>query len=1468
MIPLSLAQRRLWFLQRLEGASPTYHIARLWRLDGPVDVAALGAALDDVLARHEALRAVFGEHDGEPVQRILGTGEACWPLAVDSVVRDRLHDTAEELVWRPFDLTVEIPVRAHLLTLGPDAHALLLVLHHIAADGRSLVTLLQDLSTAYAARRVGTPPGWDPVPVPYRQAVLRQRDPRPEALAFWRDALAGLGDDGLPTDHPRPAVASHRGDLVRFTIAPELWERIATFARSMRATPFMALHAAFAGLLTRLGAGDDIAIGVPADGRADEDLERTVGFFANTLVLRTDTSGDPSFRTLVERVRTFALDAYAHQELPFERLVEELNPARSPARHPLFQVMLNYLNLPPARLTLDGVEVRPEARAPQVSRYDLTVNLAEREGGLEGTVHYSTDLFERATVERLPERFSRLLRAGLDDPDLPCRRHELRTARERRRLDAWGCGPARAQPDTALPALIEAQSRRTPSAHAVAAGDTLLTYAELNAYANRLAHRLLALGAGPERLVAIALPRTGQLVVAWLAVMKTGAAYVPLDPGQPPARLAFMLEESAACAVITSTAVELPCAGDSDTPRLDVDALGGRRDRAEDPGRPIEPGSLAYVLYTSGSSGRPKGAMVEHRSLSTIAITLGELAGARPRDVGWVTPFSFDMSLKALCQLAHGGCVHVLSDAARLDPVECVAYLRRHPVELLPSTPGHVEQLLAAGLLSGRDELELWLGGEPISPVLWRQLRTVPGLRALNMYGPTECTVDVATQWLDETARSVAGRPLPNTQIVLRDETGAAVPIGVPGEVQVAGAQVARGYLRRPELTAARFVTAVDGMRWYRTGDRARWTEDGRLELLGRLDDQVKLRGFRVELGEVEAALARCTGVREAAAVVREDRAGDGRLVAYVVPHRDVGDPPSSTALREHAARTLPDYMVPAAFVTLDALPLTPHGKVDRRALPAPDRAAHPPDGRAPGTAREQTLARLFAEVLGLASVGVDEDFFAVGGHSLLAPTLVRRIADDLGVTLPLQAVFECRTVARLAARAEATSDQQEGVPAELWSDATLDVTVRRMAPAPRRRGKARNVLLTGATGFVGAFVLRELLDHGQTRVHCLVRAPDRGAAQTRLVGALRRWDLPTDGLDRARALPGDLAAGALGVAPADRIDLIRSVDTVVHCAAVVSAAEPYAALAGPNVHGTHELLRLACAGSATCFHHVSTMSVIRRDQPGPVAEEAIASPDGLRGAYALTKWAAERLVLTAQTHGLRAWVHRLPRVSGDTLTGAWPQDDLMARILRSALRVGALPDRPFPDLWTPVDHLARALACLVLEPPVAGPVLHHTDVALVDGQDLARWITDTGHPVGLLPWPAWLDAVEADAGSPMAPLLPLLRAQANAGPHRRPVYDAGRLRQALGERVPPYPPVDGAMVARYVAYLTQLEVAGTATAVSTRSTSRSTAHRPAMSLRGPSGRSAAANVPYSWSNVSRTSSKPSQHRVSENQAL
>ncbi|WP_406278246.1 amino acid adenylation domain-containing protein [Embleya sp. NBC_00896] len=1050
-LPLSFAQQRLWFLDQLDPGRAEYLIPLGLRVRGPLNATALESALTDLVARHEVLRTRFvADDDGHPEQLI----DEPRPLTVaghdlrhidDLRVRE---DTAREIVdtdaFQPIDLATGPLLRCILIRLADEEYILAITVHHIVFDGWSAGILSRELTELYTATVTATeaaPAQAPPAPpLQYADFSVWQRqwltgDVLDEQLGYWRERLTGLEPLELPTDHRRPARRSGDGDAVTFTIPADIAERARQTAAGNGASLFMTLLATFQLLLSKYSGQEDVAVGTPIAGRNRAEIEDMIGFFVNTLVMRTDLAGDPTFTELLARVRDTALGAYDHQDLPFERLVEEIAPRRDLSRNPLFQTMFVLQNTPEtAGWNLPDLTVEPIGVEAQDAKFDFTCYVTEAaDGSFDGMIVYTTDLFEEATMVRLAGHFETLLATVTADPDTRLSATNMLTPAERRQiLVEWNGigtdGPAA----VTVHQLFEEQAALRPDALAVTCGAGTLTYGELNERANRLAHHLRTRDVGPDSLVAVCLDRGPEMICALLGILKAGAAYLPLDPDYPTDRLTYMIEDSATPLIITQAGHthRLPAT----TPRLLVDRhwstlVSG--EPATDPEPAAGPGNLAYTIYTSGSTGKPKGVQIEHGALAArMRETRRELELTHHDRLLQFASIAFDSSVGQIFAPLTCGAALVLRED-QWDPSTSAALLRTAGVTVAWLTPSAFSALTAQldgpeGL--GPDLRLVRLGGEALRHEQVRQWFEHSSVPLVNGYGPTEAAQEATTSRIYGTPEFVpVGRPVANTEVFVVDRHGLPVPVGIPGEIWIGCAGLARGYLNRPDLTREKFVAhVVEGTtrRVYRTGDLVKWRPDGQLEFVGRIDNQVKLRGYRIELGEIEATLLAHPAVTAVSVVVREDTPGDERLIAYVVPVVPVGDGtagPTAGELRAHLQQGLPDYMVPAAFVTLDQLPLTPNGKLDRNALPAPDQQRPDLDAAytAPRTPIELAVTGIWADVLGLESVGVHDNFFELGGHSLLATRVTSRLRKALGVDVPVRALFSTPTPAELASLVE-----------------------------------------------------------------------------------------------------------------------------------------------------------------------------------------------------------------------------------------------------------------------------------------------------------------------------------------------------------------------------------------------------------------------------------------------------------------
>ncbi|XVV07118.1 non-ribosomal peptide synthetase [Actinosynnema sp. CA-248983] len=1409
VVPLTGNQRGLWLTGRLGLDSGAYAMFVALRVAGDVDPERLRRAVAVVVDRHEALRTLIVDDEGTPVQRVLPS------LSAPVVVTD-LDGSLEGLVASevdtPFDLEDGPLVRVRLIRLEPGSSAVVVTAHHIVCDDVSLGLVAREIGDAYAGVAL-EPVGAQFADYAHWQSGRLADGERQRQLDHWADRLAGAPDVlDLAADRPRTPHRTVAGGSHRFVVPAALAGRLAELTRAHGCTTFAGLLAAFSLVLSRRSGADDLVVGSPTTHRPFPELERSVGMFVTTTALRVDLSGDPTVAELLARAKAVAIDALDHAEVSFDEVAARVAPRRDLAHHPLFQVML-VLNRGGGVRDWGGLPAEPLTADRGTSRFDLTLHVRETDGDWPANLDYSTDLFEPDTVARFAEQLLTVLSSWTADSRLSA--VEWTTESDRVAAELLNAQPAPDSPDVL--ARIAEQVHAHPDTTAVLeVGGPSLTFAQLDRRANRVAHVLADLGVGPEAPVGLALKAGADAFVALLAILKAGGAYVPLDPAHPPARLAGLLADCGAPVVITAPGTRDRFGGFHGA-LLDTADEAFTGEAASPPVFDAHPGRLAYVIYTSGSTGVPKGVQVQHDTLANLARAFVELHDFGPgQRILMVPPLSFDASVgdvfPAWCA---GAAVAVHPEPAAIGGPDLLRLCAEHGLTAVDAPAALWKRWVAdlAGVTDTGSPLRvMMIGGEAVPPATVAEWAAATGVTLVNHYGPTETTVcATAYRTLDATevdARSSTlpiGRPLTGVRAYVLDADLRPVAVGVPGQLHIGGRAPARGYRGDPARTAAVYLPdpSVPGGRMYATGDLARLLPDGTLEFLGRVDEQVKLRGHRIEPGEVRAALLKHPKLVEAAVAVRSDT-----LVAYVVA-RPGETAPELDELRAFCAEHLPEAMLPGARVVLDELPLTAHGKVDVRKLPEPVVDAKPYEP--PRTAVERVLAEIWSEVLNAPLVGRHDSFFGLGGHSLIAAAVLAKIRTLLNVTVPLRALFATADLAELAEVVEsaAASDHtfakryQSGLPSveQMRLDATPPDDIAPTAPAAS--GPPQRVLLTGATGFLGAHLLAELLARTDTEVHCLVRAETPAVASARIRANLRRahLDVPEDALARVVPVVGDMSQPMLGLTDREFDGLAESMDAVYHNGAVMNFVLTYQWMMPPHVGSTVDVLRLATRYRTKPLHLMSTLGVFlgaSYDQQVVKETDRPEDPAGLDTGYHTTKWVADMMGVLARDRGLPVSIHRIAAIVGDVRTGTAKTESYLSRQIATCAHTGAVPRTGDIIDMLPVDRLAAAIAGISLRPEHNGKDFHYYRADGLRYADLGEVLNAKGYPTKVLDYQAWRALMLENPDSAFGPLAFGLTATRRA----HPVFDCTATWAAAAECGVEFPPADAEMIGRHIDFL------------------------------------------------------------------
>ncbi len=1497
-LPASFAQQRLWFLEQWEPG--VYNISVACSLRGNLNTAAMQGAFQEIIRRHEALRTTFDMLNSQLVQVIaphmpFALGQVDLQAFPTDIQKTKIRRMIKEDSQRPFDLHHGPLLRVTVLQKREHEYTLLIAMHHIVSDGWSMEVLFQEFVSLYTAYVTGLPSSLPELPIQYADYTLWQQNRLQdellkEQLTYWHKQLGGVPVLQLPADHARPAIQTFRGSVRKVVIPADLTAALYALSRSAGGTLFMTLLSAFQALLFRYTDQVHIPVGVPIAGRTERNLEPLIGCFINTLVMCTNFSDNPTFRELLGRTREVALGAYEHQDIPFEKLAEALQPGRDLSHNPLTQVMFALQNVPQGEMIMPELTLIPlhtveqaivstmggqgqlagekhqAALESKTAMFDLDVMLWERDDYLVGEIKYNTDLFESETIDRLYRHFLTLLAGVVAHPETHVADLPLLTDEEQHEiLETWNPSQICALPSEHVLTAFAEQVKRAPLAPAVSDENTHITYHELNRQAERLAAHLQSYGIKPERLVGVYCERSTLWATSVLALLKAGGVYLPLDPRHPTSRVRSVLTRSNCHWVLTTRDLAPRLTTSLDTSVVQIlcleDLLAHETSQVWQ--EPVHASNhLTYVIYTSGSTGQPKGAMIEQRGMLNHLYAKIEALQMDEQDIVAQTASQcFDISVwQLLAAWLVGAQTRIYPDEIVADPQRLLNAVEKDGVSILEVVPSWLSALLDAQEQTGTHtplSRLRWLipTGEALSGDLCRHwLQSYPHIALLNAYGPTECSDDVTHQIISErpetndlSARVPIGKVLTNLRIYILDRQMRLQPVGIPGELYVGGIGVGRGYLADPIRTAETFVpdpwSSQNGERLYRTGDLGFYRADGSIEFLGRRDQQVKLRGYRIELGEIEQALRKQPGIRESVVTVNEQAPGREQLIGYVVGQDKATLVPEM--LLQALKEDLPEYMLPATIVQLDRIPLTANGKIDRQALPAP--AAHneaeDDDYLAPRDPLEEQLAEIWRELLNLRRVSISDDFFTIGGHSLLTVRLLSRIEKRFGKRLPVAAIFQNRTIKALAETLRryaasspwslATETQPPTV--DLQAEATLDLTICPEIWSGRLVTEPDTIFLTGVTGFVGTFLLAELLTQTKADIYCLVRTPSVTEGQHKIQQALEKAYLwQPEFQARIKVLPGDLAQPQLGLDKATFAHLAGQIDVIYHNGAAVNMLYPYEALQATNVQGTREIIRLATTDKIKTLHYISTLSVF--SHKGETLVQRVREQDNIdeyhkyvRGGYAQSKWVAEKLVSIARSRGLPVVIYRPGRITGHSQTGAWQADDTLSVMIRGCIQLGMSPAFASETLeMMPVDYVCQAIVALARRKASLGQAFHLYSPATTKVKEVIEWIRNAGYQIQQVEYPVWQAALaRSSAAGPDNALAPLLEVflqpsqknnilplpgvsseveQEQQMPIQPPVVlPETRLTQAaLAKTGISCPPVDAQLIQAYLSYMVQ----------------------------------------------------------------
>jgi len=1379
---LSHGQKALWFLWQLETLSAAYNQVFTCRICNDVDVKKLRSVFEELLERHPCLRSTFPKIGKEPIQQIHQEQEVDFQQVDASAwsETERISSVTRES-QRPFDLKNESVMRVRLFTSSQKEHILLLTIHHIAADAWSFDIILSELPKLYQAQQDGVLASLPTLKYSYSDYVhsqkkMLQSSKGEKLLCYWRDKLKGeLPALNLATDKRRPAIQTYNGASYYFELSFQLKEQLKQLGKFSNATLYMTLLAAFEVLLYRYTGQEDILVGSPIAGRLQSQFREIVGYFVNLVPLRGDLSNNPSFKEFLSQVRQTVHEALTHQDYPFALLVEKLQPHRDPSRSPIFQASFTLQQLQKSQdiqklfvneiekdVDWGGLKLRPFEIPQQQGQFDLDLEIMETSLSVKGILKYNTDLFYESTIERMAANFQNLLSAIVENPSKKVSELSLLSEVEHHQLlTKWNYTECEYPKDKCIHQLFEEQVKKTPLSVAVVFENQQLNYQQLNQRANQLAYHLQSLGVGPEVLAGICVGRSLEMVVGLLGILKAGGAYVPIDPNYPQERLSYMLGDSGVEVLLTQKSLlkSLP-EHQARVVCLDTDWGEIEQQGQDNFDVGVCSDNLAYVIYTSGSTGLPKGVLVTHQNLVNHSNAIASKYNLSSSDkVLQFAALSFDVALEEIFPSWLSGATVVLrSQEMFADFAMLVKFINAERLTVL-NLPAAFWHEWVLDLSQSQEYLPSCLrlvvvGSEQVqwSRVNMWQKHVGSHIKLYNAYGLTEVTITATVYQTDlrnqeeKTGGLPIGRPIANTQVYILDSNLQPVPVGVLGELYIGGDGLARGYLNHPQLTSEKFIQNPffnsKSERLYKTGDLARYSRDGNIEFIGRIDNQVKISGFRIELGEIEAVLNSHPQIQQAVVIAKEDISGKKGLVAYVVFDESL----TTKEICEFLRQKLPKYMIPSAFVTLDTLPLTPNGKVNRKSLPATDDVFRENEYVAPRTQSEKIIVSIFAKVLGVQNIGIHDNFFELGGHSLLATQVISYCRQAFQIDFPLRYLLEKPTVAGVANVIDTIlqTGTYNKITQDLNVEAVLDPTIQPQAPVQHVL-EPNNIFLTGATGFLGAYLLYEILEQTPADIYCLVRSTDAESGKQKLKNKLESYFLWNEKFS-SRIIPiiGDLSAKFLGLSAQQFNHLANQIDVIYHNGAWVNHIYNYLTLKSANVLGTQEVLRLASEIKVKPVHFISTIGVLFSEaysETELIRESDI--PDHnqiLDNGYVQSKWVAEKLVMEARDRGLPVSIYRPAMITGHSQTGVSNTNDFFCRAIKGCIQLGMVPilDNIIQN-FIPVDFVSQAIYEISRQKEYLGKTFHLLNPNSTPMNNLFQWIGSLGYSLEEVSLDKWV---------------------------------------------------------------------------------------------------------------------------------